>query len=110
VTAPVTAIGDMNRRVTLLAPVETGDGEGGVTRSYGAVTTLWAQVVPQAERADIAADSLGAALLTRIVIRYRDDVTTRHQLQDGADIYRIIAARASADRRFLAIDAQRRED
>jgi head-tail adaptor len=71
---------------------------------------LWAQVTPQTERADISAESLGAALLTRVVIRYRDDVTTRHQLQDGSDVYRVIAARASADRRFLEIDAQLRED
>ena len=45
-----------------------------------------------------------------IVIRYRDDVTTRHRLQDGAVSYRIVAARASADRRFLEIDAEIRED
>jgi SPP1 family predicted phage head-tail adaptor len=106
----MTEIGDLNRRVTLLAPVESDDGEGGVARSFSAVTTLWAQVTPQSARADITADSLGAALLARIVTRYRDDVTTRHQLQDGSDIYRVIAARASADRSFLEIDVQLRGD
>ncbi len=109
-TAPVTEIGDLNRRLVLLAPVESDDGEGGVTRSYNAVTTLWAQVVPQAARADFAAGSLGAALRYAIVIRYRDDVSTRHRLQDGDAVYRIVAARASADRRFLEIDAEERED
>jgi SPP1 family predicted phage head-tail adaptor len=108
VTAPITKIGDLNRRLVLQAPVETDDGAGGVTRSYSAVTTLWAQVVPQSARADIAAGSLGAALRATIVIRYRDDVTIRHQLQDGAVTYRIVAARASADRRFLEIDAEER--
>jgi head-tail adaptor len=66
--------------------------------------------VPQPARADVAADSLGAALRTAIVIRTRDDVTTRHRLQDGAVIYRIVTARASADRRFLEIDAEVRDD
>jgi SPP1 family predicted phage head-tail adaptor len=106
----VTAPGDLNRRLTLLAPVETADDEGGVVRSYQTVTTLWAQVLPLSAGAEVAADSLGAALRYAIVIRYRDDVTTRHQLQDGAHVYRVIAARASADRRFLEIDAEERED
>jgi SPP1 family predicted phage head-tail adaptor len=110
VTAQNTKIGDLNRRLVLLAPVETADGEGGVTRSYATVTTLWAQVVPQPARADVAADSLGAALRTAIVIRVRSDVTTRHRFQDGAVSYRIVAVRASADRRFLEIDAEVRED
>lgn len=106
----MTTPGELNRRLALLAPVESADGEGGVTRSYATVTTLWAQVVPLSERADVAADSLGAALRFAIVIRYRSDVTTRHRLQDGAAVYRIVAARASADRRFLEIDAEIRED
>jgi SPP1 family predicted phage head-tail adaptor len=100
----------LNRRLVLEAPVETDDGEGGVARSYAAVTTLWAQVVPMSSGANVAADSLGAALRYQIVIRFRNDVTTRHQFQDSAAIYRVIATRPSADRRFLEIDAEIRED
>jgi hypothetical protein len=59
---------------------------------------------------DVAADSLGARLRYRIVIRRRDDVTTRHQLLDGGTVYRVLAARLNADRRFLEIDAEMRED
>jgi SPP1 family predicted phage head-tail adaptor len=106
----MTAPGELNRRLLLQAPVETDDGAGGVIRTYQTVTTLWAQVTPLSARADIAAGSLGAALGTRIVIRARDDVTTRHQFVDGAHVYRMIAARKSADRRFLEIDAEERED
>ena len=58
----MTAPGDLNRRLALQAPVEADDGEGGVTRNYQTVTTLWAQVVPLAGLADVAADSLGAVL------------------------------------------------
>ena len=106
----MTDIGDLNRRLVLQAPVEVDDGEGGVSRTYQTITTLWAQVVPVSARVDIAAGSLGAALRYAIVIRARDDVTTRHQLQDGEHVYRVIAARLSADRRFLEIDAEERED
>jgi len=106
----MTGPGDLNRRLVLEAPAETDDGAGGVTRLYDVVTTLWAQVVPLPARADVAADSLGAALRYRIVIRARADITTQHRLQDGTRVYRVIAARESADRRFLEIDAESRED
>lgn len=106
----MTAIGELNRRLVLEAPDEADDGEGGVTRLYDVVTTLWAQVVPLSARADIAADSLGAALRYRIVIRARNDITTQHRFQDGTRVYRIVAVRETADRRFLQIDADVRED
>ncbi|HEU5017548.1 MAG TPA: phage head closure protein [Pseudolabrys sp.] len=106
----MTAIGDLNRRLLLQAPAETADGAGGVSRSYETVTTLWAHVEPLSMRADVAAESLGAALRYRIIIRARDDITTRHRLVDGAHVYRVIAARLSADRRFLEIEAEERED
>ena len=106
----MTAPGDLNRRLVLQAPVESDDGEGGVVRGYATVTSLWAQVMPLGAGAEVAADSLGAALRYTIVIRYRGDVTTRHRLQDGDALYRIVAARPSADRRFLEIEAEARED
>lgn len=104
------APGDLDRRLVLEAPVESDDGAGGVTRTYAAVATVWAQVTPLAARADVAAASLGAALRYRIVLRARSDVTTRHRFTDGATVYRIVAARSSADRRFLVVDAEVRED
>ena len=106
----MTGIGALNRRLALEAPSESADGAGGVTRTYDVVTTVWAQVTPVSARADVAADSLGAALRFRIVIRTRDDVTTQHRFSEGARIYRVIAVRDSADRRFLEIDAERRDD
>jgi SPP1 family predicted phage head-tail adaptor len=106
----VTQPGDLNRRLALQTPNETDDGAGGVTRGYTTVAPVWAQVLPQAMAADVAADSLGARLRYRIVIRRRDDVTTRHRLLDGGIVYRVLAARISADRRFLEIDADVRED
>jgi head-tail adaptor len=106
----MTNIGDLNRRLVLEAPSESDDGEGGVTRLYDIVATLWGQVTPLAAGADITADSLGAVLRFRIVIRARDDITTQHRLLDGAHIYGVVAARLSADRRFLEIDAEERQD
>ena len=106
----MTAPGQLNRRLVLEAPSESDDGQGGVTRLYDIVTTLWAQVTPLAARADIAAGSLGAALRYRIVVRQRGDITTRHRFLDGLRTYQVTAVRDSADRRFLEIDAEERED
>jgi head-tail adaptor len=109
-TAQIIQIGDLNRRLVLEAPAESDDGEGGVTRLYDVVTTLWAQVTPLSMGTDIAGESLGAVLRYRIVIRARDDITTRHCFIDGVHSYRVVAARESADRRFLEIDAEERQD
>jgi SPP1 family predicted phage head-tail adaptor len=106
----MTAPGELNRRLVLEAPSESDDGQGGVTRLYDVVTTLWAQVTPRAARTDVAAGSLGAALRYSIVVRKRTDITARHRFLDGVRTYQVIAVRESADRRFLEIDAEERED
>lgn len=102
--------GQLNRRLVLEAVSESNDGLGGVTRLYEVVTTVWAQVTPLSARADNTAAGLGAALRYSIVIRSRDDITTRHRFIDGVRTYRIVAVRESADRRFLEIDAEERKD
>jgi len=106
VSASLKDIGALNRRLVLETPVETGDGAGGVVRTYEAAATLWAQVTPVSARSDVAADSFGAVARFRIVIRARGDITTRHCLREGTRIYRIIAMREIVDRRFLEIDAE----
>lgn len=103
-------IGTLDRRLVLQAPVETADGAGGVTRTHDAVATVWGSVTPLAARADVAADSRGAMQRVRIVMRFRDDVTTRHRIADGARAYAIIAVREITGRRFLEIDAEERQD
>ena len=74
-------IGSLDRRLVLQAPVETDDGAGGVTRTFDTVATIWASVTPLSGRTDIAADSRGASLRARIVMRFREGVTTRHRLR-----------------------------
>lgn len=106
----MTDAGDLNRRLVLEAPVETDDGAGGVTVTYQTVTTLWAQVTPVSARGEIVGDRAGTTVTHRIALRARNDVTTRHRFQDGSAVYRILALRQSADRRFLLIDAVERRD
>jgi SPP1 family predicted phage head-tail adaptor len=102
--------GELNRRLTLEAPVESDDGAGGVTRSFSAVATLWASVKPVAAGEGVEAAARGATVTHRIGIRYSADITLRHRLRDGARVFRIIAMRERGNKRFLDIDAQERAD
>ena len=107
----MTAPGQLRDRLTLEQPVEMPDGAGGVTRSYATVSTLWAALMPVSARDQVVADSLGATISHRIIIRARTDVTTRHRLRKGSRIFRIVTLRDQHGRgRFLEIGAQERVD
>jgi len=106
----MTTPGNLKRRLVLEAPSETEDGAGGLTRVFETVTKLWAQVLPVSAHPDVNADSLGATLRYRIVIRKGVEVTTHHRFRDDQHIFRVIATQESPDRRFLEIDAEVRED
>ena len=105
----MTNLGELNRRLTLQAPVDTPDGAGGSTRSHTDVTTLWAKVEPLSARSDIVAANAGATITHRIVIRRGPDITTRHRFVEGARIYRVVAVRdEDSSRRFRVIHAEER--
>jgi SPP1 family predicted phage head-tail adaptor len=99
-----------NRRLSFEAPVEAADGAGGVTRTYEQIALLWAEVTPLSAAADVAAAALGASVTHRIVIRAGRTVTNRHRFVDNARVYRVIAARDSADRRLTEITAALQAD
>jgi SPP1 family predicted phage head-tail adaptor len=103
--------GELNIRLVLEAPVETPDGAGGVTRSYSAVTTLWAALRPSGADGDIVAAATGATITHRILIRVHSGITTRHRLREGSRIFRIVALRDhDGTRRFTEIAAEERID
>jgi SPP1 family predicted phage head-tail adaptor len=110
VTSSNLCAGDLNRRLVLEAPVETDDGAGGVSRSYQTVAIVWAQVTPVRARSDVAADSLAALVTHRIAVRTPRLINTLNRFRDGTRIFRVVAFRETADRRFLEIDAEERED
>ena len=101
--------GKLKTRLQIQAPVETDDGQGGVSRAYATLTTAWAAVTPFSARGggdDVQADAEGATVKYRIVLRSNFALTLQHRLLDGARIYRIAAIRDAGDRRFIALDAE----
>jgi len=97
--------GRLNRRLALDAPTQSADGAGGVVRGFEEIAILWASVEPVSARAAVIADMSGAAVTHRIVLRWRNGITTRHRLREGARTYRIVTLRAR-DRRFIEIGAE----
>jgi SPP1 family predicted phage head-tail adaptor len=99
--------GLLRHRLVLEAPVESADGAGGVVRSYSTAATLWAEVTQVSAARALEAERLGARITHRIVIRFSDDITTRHRFRDGARIFRIVSLRDRDGRkRFLTIEAE----
>jgi head-tail adaptor len=104
--------GRLKTRLLIQSPDETGDGQGGVVRSYTTLATAWAEVAPLAARAaaggGVEADAEGATAKYRILLRSNFSLTLQHRLVDGARIYRIAAIRDRDDRRFIEVDAELR--
>jgi len=68
--------GELRERVTILRPVVVSDGLGGQSRTFEAVATVWASVLPTRPGdlepvAEAAAEVQGY----RIKVRFRDDVS-----------------------------------
>lgn len=100
--------GALKTRLAIEAPVETSDGQGGVTRGYAFFAKAWARLTPLNGRHEVAADADGASVRYRIVMRNHFVLTLQHRLVEGARIYRIVAIRDRDDRRFIEIDAELR--
>lgn len=100
--------GALNTRLTIEAPVEADDGQGGVVRSYAPFAKTWAQVTPLGGSRGIEADADGASVRCRITMRCGYVLTLQHRLVDGPRVYRILSFRDRDGGRFIEIDAELR--
>ncbi len=80
-------LSQMRARIVIEAPVETPDAAGGVTRSFAAQATVWAQVKP-VKAADAPPAALpGQTVSHRVTLRWRAGLTTGHRLRLGARVF-----------------------
>lgn len=100
--------GQLRTRLVIQQPVATPDDQGGVVRTWTTFATVWAQVTPLPARREVQADADGATQRWRIVLRAGFSLTLQHRFGEGARLYRIVAIRDSADRRFIEIEAETR--
>lgn len=76
-------IAALRHRLVHETPMETPDGQGGVTRSFLAVDALWGAIETSASPTEIA-DRPGAVLAHRVTIRAPATVQPGDRLRLGA--------------------------
>ena len=77
---------------------------------YTTHAVVWAALLPSGTRRDESADSDGAIVRLRVIVRAGLALTLRHRLVDDAKIYRIVTLREIGDGRFIEIEAEWRID
>ncbi len=90
--AAVMPIGRLRQRLTLEAPVDVEDGAGGVSRSFVALATVWAAVIPTLAVEALEADRVSQRVTHRITLRWRAGVTAAMRFTKGARTWNILAA------------------
>lgn len=79
----MSAIGSMRHRLVHETPVETPDGQGGVTRAFLAVDALWGAIETTAMPGEMA-DRPGAVLTHLVTVRAPATVQPGDRLRLGA--------------------------
>lgn len=82
--------GKLRHRITLQKPVKTqSPATGAVINTWEDVSVLWADVVDLSAREFVAAQAGQSEITTRITIRHRDDVTSKHRILFKSRVYNI---------------------
>lgn len=79
-------------RVSLEAPQETANALGGAAIQYQPLVTLWARLEARGGAEKLRGGRLEGTSDTRITLRWRGGVDTRHRLRLGSRIFAIRAA------------------
>jgi SPP1 family predicted phage head-tail adaptor len=85
------SIGALRRRLTLEAPVRTGEEGGTAVIEWSPVATLSASVTPQSGREIVRADGVAARVTQRIVVRYSADLAPAMRFTDEGRVFDIHA-------------------
>lgn len=85
--------GMLDREIEILQAIETRTDTGAVSRSWGALDSVWAHVsqVSAKEMLKGAADVSQSVLI--FTIYYRDDVTVKHRVRYKDEDYDIVGVR-----------------
>lgn len=99
--------GRLRERVTIELPVRTADGAGGAAIGWTALATVRAEVISFRGTTLVATEREEARESYRVVIRYRDDVTTEMRLRWRGRVLDISGRHdPDGDRRWLVIDCE----
>lgn len=94
----MTAIGELRFRLTIEAPAETDDGEGGVTRAWNAVGGVWAAVEPLSADEKVVTGRATPIYRYRVTLRHRGDLSPANRFRLGDRILAIRTVRDPGER------------
>jgi SPP1 family predicted phage head-tail adaptor len=81
--------GQLTARLDVESPVETPDGQGGVTVSHTVESSVWARIEPVAAVRDELGHVDRQAVTHRIWLRHIDGVSAGKRFRKGARIFEI---------------------
>ena len=94
--------GQMTARLTLEIPVETPDGQGGVTQTFLETASAWALIEPVGAALEEQASCEIFRRTHRIWLRFRTDIAAGMRLRKGGRIFWIGGTQDPDDsRRYL---------
>ena len=84
-------IGALRHRITVQVVSRAGDGQGGITESWDEHAVLWAKITPVSRNERMFMQQLEYQRSHKILIRYRDDLTTDMRISFNNRIFHIKA-------------------
>lgn len=107
-TVPI-RIGDLRQRLMLDAPVETPDGQGGVTRAWGLVAEVWGAVLPRSGGEGEDAARFAGRVAHIVWLRHRPGVVPGMRVRLGPRVFEIASVIDIDERhRWLKLDVVER--
>ena len=96
----------LNKRITIQAPVPGQDDEGDPLSGWTDVAKVWAAIVDLSGREYVAAAAVQNAVQTKITIRYRAGILSDMRVVHGTDHYNVEAV-LGQDRKSLLLMCSR---
>ncbi len=85
--------GEMSARLTLQAPADAPDGQGGAIAGFSDVAGLWARIVPLTASAEERAGAEAVTVTHNVWVRYRADLAAGMRLVKGGRVFAIRTVR-----------------
>lgn len=79
----------MDKRVVIQTSSTSGDGQGGITETWADGATVWASIEPLKGYEKFQAMQLETPCTHKVMMRYRDDVTTKIRLKFGTRVFNV---------------------
>jgi SPP1 family predicted phage head-tail adaptor len=104
-------IGELNRRIALLEPIETLDGQGGSSTTFIESAKVWAKIEPLESREMQFAGGDEASISHRITIRYRSGIRSGWRVSYSGRTFEAVGPPRDLLERhqFIEIDCFERE-